>query len=167
MLHQFAMSAVLGQAIPPETSMLGWMLSVMDSVSGLLVLLSGLALFVGACYVIKTKQRPVVIASYLVLLPLPVLISVCGWIKGTISSLTVIAASPGLQLTTPDIARGLAASLFSIFVALLVSVPTYFVLAYGLLSSTWDGGKPASATARTSLTKTPSSETGGLPLATA
>ena len=166
MLHQFAVSALLGQALPAQTSILGWILSTM-SFSSLFVILSGLALFAGACYLIATRQRPVVIASYLVLLPLPVLISICGWIKGSISSLMVIAASPDLQLTTPDIAGGLAAGLLEVFIALLISAPTYFVLAYGLLSSTWDGGKSSPAPVRVSPTKTSPPQTGGLPLAPA
>lgn len=167
MLHQFAMSVVLGQAIPPQTSMLGWMLSATGSFSGLLVLLSGLLLFIGACYLITTKQRPVVFAAYLVLLPLPVLIGVCGWLKGAIVSLTVIAASPELQLTTPDIAGALANSLLHIFVALLVSAPTYFVLAFGLLSQTWDATKSTPATTRVPPPTVPQARTAGLPLAPA
>ena len=108
----------------------------MNSLSSLLVLVSGLLIFGGACYLVGTKRRPSVLAAYLVLLPLPVLISVGAWTKGLISSLTVIAASPNVTVTTADVAAATAESLLSLFVALLVSAPTYFVLAFGLLLRT-------------------------------
>ncbi len=108
----------------------------MNSLSSLLVLVSGLLIFSGACYLVGTKRRPSVLAAYLVLLPLPVLISVCAGTRVLISSLTIIAASPNVSVTTADIAAAAADSLLSLFVALLVSAPTYFVLAIGLLLRT-------------------------------
>ena len=126
---------VLAQAVPAQVTQLDWMLGTLGF-SSLLVFVSALLIFGGACYLIATRRRPSVLAAYLVLLPLPVLISLCGVLKGNISSLMVIAASPDLTLTTADIAGGLADSLFGLFVALLISAPTYFVLAYGLLAGT-------------------------------
>jgi hypothetical protein len=56
--------------------------------------------------------------------------------KGSISSLTVIASAPETVLTRADLAGGLAASLTSLLVAVVLTAPTYFVLVYGLLART-------------------------------
>ena len=105
----------------------------MNSLSSLLSLLAGFLIFCGACYLVKTKRRPSVLAAYLVLLPLPVFISLCGSISGMASSLSVIAASPEATITRTDLAAAMADSLYGLLVVALVSAPTYFVLAVGLL----------------------------------
>ena len=105
----------------------------MNSLSSLLSLLAGVLIFCGACYLVKTKRRPAVLAAYLVLLPLPVLISLCGSLSGQVSSLSVIAATPNLNVTTADVAAAVADTLLGLLVALLISAPTYFLLAFGLL----------------------------------
>ena len=129
-------TAVLAQAFPPNTSQLGVILGSLRSHSAILALLSAAIIFFGACYLLATRRRPAVLGAYLVLLPLPVIISITGWISGTISSLSVIAASPDLHLTNQDVAGGFAASLISLYAAMLASAPTYAVLAYGLLART-------------------------------
>lgn len=160
---QFTMTPILGQASPPM-SQLGWILSTQGSMSSLLVLLSAAAIFAGACYLIASQRPASVLAAYLILLPLPCLISICGWIKGSAASLSVIAMSPDMTLTTADIAGGLAASLMGLLIAFLVSAPTYFVLTYGLLTRTMR--PPAnSATSRPASAAPPMpSLTGGLPI---
>lgn len=166
MLQQLGSLAVLGQAIPAEMSMLGWMVRSISSLSGILMMVSGLLLLIGACYLLRTKQRPIVIAYYLVLLPLPVLISICGFIRGSISSLLVIASVQDLQLTNADIAAGLAAALLELFIALLITAPTYFVLAYALLLRTWE--RPSAAESIQVLTpRSPQPQPRGVPLASA
>ena len=131
---QFITSLVLAQAISPEMSYLGWMASALTTMSSAFIVVSAGSIFIGAYYLV-TKKRPVTaLASYLVLLPLPLLISICGWIYGSIASLAAIASSPELAITNQDIAGGLAASLLSILFAILVSLPTYVVLAYGLIA---------------------------------
>ncbi len=161
---QFTMSPVLGQAIDPKMSQLGWILNSQSSMAALLVLLSAAAIFAGACYLV-TSQRPAsVLAAYLILLPLPCLISICGWIKGSVASLVVIAATPDIKLTTADIAGGFAASLAGLLIAFLVSAPTYFLLAYGLLTRTM---RPPTNTARNrpvSAAPPMPTLTGGLPI---
>jgi len=102
---------ILAQAIPPGVSNLAWALDALSSISAILAILAGVLIFCGASYLVFAKRRIAVIAAYLVVLPLPVMIALCGWMNGTISSLTVIAASPNLQLTTADIAGGVASSL--------------------------------------------------------
>ncbi len=148
---QFTMLPLLGQASPPMSE-LGWILSTQGSMSSLLVLLSAAAIFAGACYLVASQRPASVLAAYLILLPLPCLISICGWIKGSLSSLSVISISPDITLTTADIAGGLAVALAGLLIAFLVSAPTYFLLAYGLLSRTMRPptnsatSRPASAT---------------------
>lgn len=121
---------------------------MLNSFSSLLTLLLGLMIFIGACYLMATKRRPAVLAAYLVLLPLPLLINLCGWLKGLISSLEAIATLPNVAVTTADLAAATADSLLGLLVALLVSAPSYFVLAVGLLLRTWrspdDSTGPAS-----------------------
>ena len=109
---------------------------MLNSFSSLLTLLLGLMIFIGACYLMATKRRPAVLAAYLVLLPLPLLINLCGWLKGLISSLEAIATLPNVAVTTVDLAAATADSLLGLLVALLVSAPTYFVLVVGLLLRT-------------------------------
>ena len=110
---------------------------MLNSFSSLLTLLLGLMIFIGACYLMATKRRPAVLAAYLVLLPLPLLINLCGWLKGLISSLEAIATLPNVAVTNVDLAAATADSLLGLLVALLVSAPSYFVLAVGLLLRTW------------------------------
>ena len=124
---------VLAQAIPPQSTQLGMLLTSLNSTSGVLVLLSAALFFFGVCYSLATHRR---LVAYLVLLPLPVIISISGWISGTINSLSVIAASPDLHLTNQDIAGGFAMSLICLYAAILATAPSYFLLAYGLLSRT-------------------------------
>jgi hypothetical protein len=160
---QLNMFPVLGQASPPM-SQLGWILSTQGSMSSLLVLLSAAAIFAGACYLIASQRSASVLAAYLILLPLPCLISICGWISGSAKSLSVISMYADIKLTTADIAGGLAASLMGLLIAFLVSAPTYFLLAYGLLTRTM---RPPTNTARNrpaSAAPPMPSLTGGLPI---
>jgi hypothetical protein len=95
-----------------------------------------LLIFGGACYLVATKRRPAALAAYLVLLPLPVLIAIFGEMKGMVGALTAIASSPGMSVPTEHVAANTAASLVMVLFAMLVSAPTYFVLAFGLLART-------------------------------
>jgi cytochrome bd-type quinol oxidase subunit 1 len=108
----------------------------MTSLFSLLALSSGVLIFVGACYLLSTKRQASVLAAFLVLVPLPFLISVCGWMIGMMSSLTVIGSSPELTPTTADIAAATANSLRDVLAALLVSAPIYIALAIGLMLRT-------------------------------
>ena len=140
MQNGIASSLVLAQAIPPGTSFAGWVVGVLGTPNSFIVLVSGLLIFGGAWYLLATRRRPAVLAAYLVLLPLPVLIAVYGVMSGMVSSLTVIASTPGLSVTTEDYAAGTAGSLVEVLFAMLVSAPTYFLLAFGLLARTLRSG---------------------------
>jgi hypothetical protein len=130
------MSPILGQANPAPMSQLGWILSTQNSLSALLVLLSAAAIFGGACYLVRSQRPASVLAAYLVLLPLPCMISLYGWIDGSVRSFSVLAQSPNITPTSTDIFASLAASLVGLEIAVLVSAPSYFLLAYGLLIRT-------------------------------
>ncbi len=108
----------------------------MNSWASLLVLMSGVLIFVGACYLVFHKRRPAVLSAYLVLLPLPVMISLCDWMFGMYRSFSAIAAMPNLPVTTAEVAAAMADSLLGLLFAILVSAPTYVVLAIGLLLRT-------------------------------
>ena len=74
----FNTSVILAQAVPPQTSYLGWMVIALSTASFLLVLISAGLIFLGA-YRLVSKRRPgSTLTSYLILLPLPVIISFCG-----------------------------------------------------------------------------------------
>jgi len=136
MQNCIASSVVLAQAIPPGTSFGAWMMHVLGTLSSLIILVAGFLIFGGAAYLVATKRRPAVLAAYLVLLPLPVLIAVFGEMRGMVSALTAIASSPGMSVPTEHVAADTAASLVTVLFAMLVSAPTYFVLAFGLLART-------------------------------
>lgn len=128
------MYVLLAQAMPAETSILGWMITALSTFSSLVVVLSAALIFFGAWYLVKNKRPVASLAAYLVLLPVPLLVAVCAWIFGSIKSLMAIAAVPDLAIPSQHIASGLADSLSSVLFAILVSVPTYLVLAYGMLA---------------------------------
>lgn len=129
-------STLLAHAIGAQTTQLEWILHSQNSVGSLLVLLSAALLFSGTLYLLKTRRPASVLAAYLVLLPLPCLLSICGAIKGTAASLQVIAVSPDLAVTRADWAGGVATWLTGLLIAMLVSAPSYALIAYGLLSRT-------------------------------
>ena len=124
---------VLAKILPGQTTELGWILNSVGNVS---TFAAGVGLFAGACVLVNRRKAPAVLASYLTLLPLPALISLCGTMKGMIASFTVIAASETVQPTMADFAGGLAASLLSLLLAILISFPTYLLLTINLLVRT-------------------------------
>jgi hypothetical protein len=103
----------------------------------------GIAVFLGACFVVVKSRRPSVIASYLVLLPLPMIVGLWRVLAGQISSLSVLSLSPAAvaNLSGCNIAAGVAAGLLPLFVALMVTFPSYLVLAAGLMFRTAKAGK--------------------------
>jgi len=133
-------SSLLAQAnaAAVQKSFLSWAMESLGTLSGLTILLAGVSIFAGACFAVAKSRRPAVIASCLVLLPLPLLVGICGALKGQIASLSVLAASPEAvaKLSGADIAGGVAAGLLPLFVALMVTWPSYLVLAAGLIVRT-------------------------------
>ena len=128
------MYVLLAQAVSPDTSILNWMITSLSTFSSLMVIVVAASMFYGAYSLVKNNRPSSLLAAYLVLLPLPVVIAMLGWMFGSIRSLLAIASIPDLAVTNQDIAGGLASSLLSVMLALLVSAPTYILLAYGLLA---------------------------------
>ncbi len=120
--------------IPAPKSTLMWIIETGAWVDLLTVML-GFVIFMGVLRVVTTGQKTSTIAAYLVLLPLPTFICLLGQLKGIYASLSVIAVS-GVQPSGAEWAGGFAESVLSLFVCLLVTFPSYLVLAYGLLAST-------------------------------
>ena len=116
------------------SSFAAWIIRV-SGLAGLMVMASGLAVFIGACLVVIRSRRPAVIKAYLVFLPLPLMFGVYGALKGNISSLSVVAMSE-VTLTSSEIAGGVAESLLLPFEAMTVIFPSYFVIAIGLFIRT-------------------------------
>jgi hypothetical protein len=90
------------------------------------------------------SRRPAVIAAFLVFLPLPLLIAVYFALSAPISSLSVIAATDAVPKAS-EIAGGVAGQLLAPSVAMLVSLPSYIVLALGLLVRTIQAGPKGEA----------------------
>jgi hypothetical protein len=119
-------------------SYFSWVRESLGAFHGLAILAAGAAVFVGACLVVVKSRRPAVIASYLIVLPLPILVGLTRALSGQISSLAVLSMSPEAvaKVSGCDIAGGVAGGLVPLFVALMVTWPSYLVLAIGLLVRT-------------------------------
>ena len=119
------------EARPRKKSYLMWMYGALGIRYTLLLPLSGLAVFLGACLVVALSRRPATIASYLVILPLPLLFGLFGTVEGLIAGWSVI----GMSTTMPrmnELGELFSTALFTTFVGFLVNAPAYFVVAIGL-----------------------------------
>ena len=125
---------------PVQRSFLSWMFNSLGPFYALVLPLSGLAVFVGACLVVCLSRRPALIAAYLVFLPLPLMLGVLGSIDGFISSFAVIATSPTAPKPS-EVAEGISTGLFTSLVGLMVTFPAYIVAAIGLFLRTLSSRK--------------------------
>lgn len=116
-------------------SLMSWMMMSLGPFYGLVIPLAGLAVFIGACIVVASNRRPAVIAAFLVFLPLPLMIGMFGSVHGFISSFQIIATG-GATPKPSDVAMGISTGLFTTLVGLLVTFPSFFVLAFGLFFRT-------------------------------
>lgn len=122
---------LLAQAhAPAGESFASWLVRSLG-LCGFLALLAGAAVFVGACLVVFLSRRPAVIAAYLVFLLLPLLLAIIGALKGSVSSFAVLGASD-IQIKQSQIFGGLAQALLLPLTALMVTFPSYLVIAIGL-----------------------------------
>lgn len=118
-----------------QRSVLSWMLMALGPFYALVIPLAGLAVFIGACCVVGLNRRPAVIAAFLVFLPLPLMIGMFGSVQGFISSLQIVAMA-GATPKPSEVSLGISTGLFTTLVGLLVTFPSYFVLAFGLFLRT-------------------------------
>ena len=130
---------------PAQMSYLQWMFTSLGPFYSLAIPGSAIAVFVGACLVVGISRRPSVIASYLLFLPLPLLIGMIASVHGMIMSLQVIATA-GTSPKPSDIAAGIGMSLFASLLSLLLTFPSYLVLAFGLFLRTIAAGRRDSTT---------------------
>ena len=131
---------LFAQTAPAAQSRAEWMAASLGWFYGLAIPLTGLLVFIGACFVVKMSKRPAVIASYLLFLPAPMLIGIIASIHGMINSMEVIVFAGG----TPEasaIGMRISMALFSSFFGMFVSAPSYLVLSFGLFIRTVYSGK--------------------------
>jgi hypothetical protein len=107
----------------------------------LLTLPIGLAVFVGACIVAVKCRRPSVIASYLIVLPLPLIVGIWGAIEGPMHSLIIMSLCPTVQPSTPEITAGVATTLSTLFISIAVTLPSYLLVATVLIVRTAKAGR--------------------------
>ena len=134
---------------PRRVSYLTWMFQSLGFFYSVVLPLSALLVFVGAVIVVVASRRPSVIAAYLVFLPLPVLIGGLGTVQGMIASYSVIANS-SIAPRPDEAAIGYSTALFTLLVGLMLTFPSYFVLAIGLFARTvaWRGEENAGGNTR-------------------
>jgi hypothetical protein len=104
---------------------------------GLLTVLSAVAVFIGACVVVFKSRRPAVIASYMAFLLLPLLFGIIGALNAIISTFDVLAMTDVRIDVRQSQVLGFMAevSLFPL-IALISTLPSYFVLSIGLFVRT-------------------------------
>lgn len=112
-------------------SYLAWAFHSLGIFYSIVLPLSAFLVFAGACVVVIASRRPSVIAAYLVFLPLPILIGTFAIVQGMIASYSVIAHST-VAPQPSEMAQGYSTALFSLLVSILLTFPSYFVLAIGL-----------------------------------
>ena len=129
---------MLALADAGERSYLVWWIKT-GGLVGLLIPVLGLAIFVGAIYVVAMHRRPAVIASYLAIVPLPLLLAPVGALKALLVWCSVIAMSD----VTPSAnywASGMSAILIPVIEGTLATIPSYLVVAIGLFVRTLRAG---------------------------
>ena len=124
--------AMQANPAPAQQSTIQWMIDAAGPFNIFLLVGLGFALFIGACAVVMLSRRPALVATYLVLLPVPLLAGILVVLNSNIASMSVIAAGP-VTLTGAEIAQGIGESLIVLFVSLWVTLPAYFVLSVGLM----------------------------------
>ncbi|MGO8749972.1 MAG: hypothetical protein ACLQNE_28840 [Thermoguttaceae bacterium] len=125
-------------AAPAGKSFFQWAFETLGTDASLEVLTAGVVVFLGSCFVVAKSRRPSVIASCLILLPLPSMVAVGKTLSRLVGSLAVLSQSSAAvaQLSGPQVAGGVAASLLPLSLALMVTWPSYLVLAVGLIVRT-------------------------------
>jgi hypothetical protein len=119
---------------PGDKNFLLWVLECLG-LFGTLAALAGLVIFFGSLVVVFATRRPAVIASYLVFLPLPMLLAVAGALKGLVNVFSVSTIS-GVELKQTQITGALAEVLVLPLSALLTIIPSLIVVGLGLFVRT-------------------------------
>lgn len=121
-----------------EQTFAAWLMMNLGLFGGLAVLV-GAVLLVGAVFLVYLTRRPAVIASYLVFLLLPLLISIIGVLKGSVASFAALGMSD-MAFKQSALFAGLAECALLLLAALVVTLPAYLVVAVGLFVRTIQAG---------------------------
>jgi hypothetical protein len=127
---------------PEQQNFLMWMLECLG-LFGLLAVLAAVVIFFGSWIVVFTVRRPAVIASYLVFLLFPLLLAVTGALKGLVGAFSVMAMA-GVELKMSQIVGALSEVLVLPLTALMLTLPSFLVVAVGLFVRTLAEKRPAS-----------------------
>jgi hypothetical protein len=131
---------------PQDRSFLLWVLQCLG-LFGTLAALAGLVIFFGSLIIVFATRRPAVIASYLVFLPLPMLLAVAGALKGLVNVFSVSTMS-GIELKQNQITGALAEVLVLPLSALLTIIPSLIVVGLGLFVRTLSAERGIAAAGR-------------------
>ncbi len=118
---------------PVRQSYLVWMISALGWRYSLLLPLAGLSAFAGVLFLVLRGKGPAMVGALILIVPLPFLVGVVGVLDGMLSSFQVIGASD-LAPKPSAIATAVSMSLFSAWVGLLFSVPSYLAAVFGLIT---------------------------------
>ncbi len=116
-----------------ESCML-WLLRGLG-VWGRLSILVAAALFIGSCVVVRVAQRPAVIAAYAIFLPLPLFFAAAGELQVMVSGFPAVARA-NEQLKPSEVAEAQGKIVVLPASALIATLPSYLVVAVGLLART-------------------------------
>ena len=120
---------------------------------GIIALLAGLIVLVGACFVVKLNKRPAAIAAYSLFVLIPLLIGVYGWAEIQQDAYYFVTTGEKVKINQFAFSQTLAWRALQL--GLLAASPSFLIVAIGLLTRTIQaGGKPdktASATTGTTL----------------
>jgi len=134
LICQVTSIAVHPSAAAEPISLAEWAFDSLGRFYGWLIPVVALLVFLGACLVVALNRRPSVIAAYLVVLPLPALIGIYATLSGFITGYSVFFSAaegdPGVSFAqhVTLVASCLVSSLFG----LLLTAPSYVILAVGL-----------------------------------
>lgn len=130
--------SVLAEAEPVSVSFFG---DLSHSVGGygIIALLAGLAVLVGACLVVKLSRRPAVIAAYASFVLIPLLIGIYGWAE--IQQDAYYFVTIGEKIKIDQFAISQSHAWRALQLGLLASLPAFLVVAIGLLVRSIQAGR--------------------------
>lgn len=121
-------------------SYLAWFFEHLGPFYSLVIPVAGLLVFFGACFVVLRSRRPAMIATWLVLVPIPLMIGFQAAVEKQLPVLLAIVIS-GAQPTAAEISEGIASSLVPLYLGMLEMWPAFLVVATGLILRTIQAGK--------------------------
>lgn len=128
------LSIVIGQAGPSSNEMFAtWVVRMTGPLILILPVLT-MAMIVGAVWLVIHRCRPAQILSCFAVLPLPFVVTVLFVLMAYIKWLSLISIV-GWTPTNGEVADLISETLLPIFLSLLMTLPSYLILTYGLIVS--------------------------------